>query len=303
MQYPTQQLRTWEELAQAPWPTLLIGNGLSINVWHRFSYASLYDAAQLSQQAKTIFDTLDTTTFEGVLEALMHAEIVLDAMKADEPEVANLYHHVRDVLFETVGRVHVQWNSVPDTTLDAISLAIARHEHTFTTNYDLLPYWALMREPSGRIVDLFLGGNGHVFEPGSTEVFAGRTGLYYLHGGVHLWQDDLTGRTGKWVNNGQGLLEQLKTVYTSAPSRRPLFVSEGSAQRKQRTIRRSDYLSFALSRLREDAGNTVIFGHSLSSSDEHIADALRAGPTRIFAVAIKPRSRGSDQAQMGGLRS
>lgn len=31
------------------------------------------------------------------------------------------------------------------------------------------------------------------------------TGLLFLHGGIHLWQDTLTGETGKWINQQQGV--------------------------------------------------------------------------------------------------
>jgi hypothetical protein len=39
-------LPDWSVLAKCDWPTLPIGNGLSINLWDGFRYDSLYDQAK-----------------------------------------------------------------------------------------------------------------------------------------------------------------------------------------------------------------------------------------------------------------
>jgi hypothetical protein len=66
-------------------------------------------------------------------------------------------------------------------------------------------------------------------------------------------------------------------------------VSEGTSQAKLRTIRQSTYLSFCLDRLRLAPGNAVVFGHSLSSQDQHVVDALNSGSTgSTIGVALLP---------------
>jgi hypothetical protein len=76
----TERLGPWSALADDEWPTLLVGNGLSINVWQGFSYQRLYDEAALDPAAMRVFSELRTSNFERVLEALWHTEIVTAAL-------------------------------------------------------------------------------------------------------------------------------------------------------------------------------------------------------------------------------
>lgn len=279
-------LDDWSMYDADEWPTLLTGNGLSINVWDGFSYSRPYDEASLSTTAVDVFHQLGTTNFETVLEALMHTEVVLDALGRSKSSVTALYRHVRESLFDTVRGVHVPWALLPRATLRVIGRVLDSHNKIFTTNYDLLPYWALMETPGVKIADYFWGGR-NTFDPDQTEVFDGYSAMHYLHGGVHLWQSERTGQVGKWVSDGQGLL-QLGTLYSKHSSRSPLFVSEATSRRKRRTIRRSEYLNFALDELRDDEENTVLFGSALGPQDEHVVLALRSGPRRRIAVSLRP---------------
>jgi Domain of unknown function (DUF4917) len=161
----------------------------------------------------------------------------------------------------------------------------------FTLNYDLLTYWALMNNrAAAEIVDFFWN---NPFDPVDTELRStSASGLVFLHGGIHLWQDTLTGETGKWTNQRQGgLLSQLGDALSSSPNRLPLIVSEGRSEQKQRAIRRSDYLSFGYQQLTENNDPIVIFGASFGSQDDHIVKAVRKGGRRAVAISVYPRSR------------
>lgn len=283
------QLQPWSDLLDDEWPTLFLGNGLSINVWSAFGYDRLYDEAPLDAAATRVFEELGTSNFEGVLESLMHAEIVLGALGRSTAAVARLARSVRHVLFETVRTVHVPWALLPNATLNQVATTMDGHDQIFTTNYDLIPYWALMETTGVRIADFFWGDH-NTFDADRTDLHPGYSALYFLHGGLHLWQSDATGQTGKWTSRGHGLL-RLGTMFSGYSDRRPLFVSEGTARAKRRTIRRSDYLTFALERLREDECNTVVFGASLGTQDDHIVAALRSGRRRRIAIALRPGGR------------
>lgn len=112
--------------------------------------------------------------------------------------------------------------------------------------------------------------------------------MYYLHGAIHLWQDD-RGNNGKWTNANDGNLLMLAANYRPGSGKFPLFVSEGSSKAKLQTIGRSPYLNSCLDSLRDDQANTVVFGHSLEKQDKHIVAALNKGAAREVAVSMYPR--------------
>jgi Domain of unknown function (DUF4917) len=298
-----ERLFNWSQLADRSWPSLLLGNGLSINIWRRFAYAELREQAELESAAAQLFADLDTVNFEEVLEGLWHAERVVSALQQDPMRVSALYAHVRAELVRTIQRVHIPWGAMPSMHLNQIATALDGHRFVFTLNYDLLTYWALMGNlDTTGIVDFFWN---NPFDPSNTGLKSARlTGLLFLHGGIHLWLDSVTGETGKWTNQEQGgLLSQLSTSLEAHPDRQPLMISEGRSEQKMRAIRRSEYLSFAYQQLVENSSNTVIFGTRFGDQDAHIVDALRAGGTRDFAVAVLPGTRVEVAEAMGWYRA
>lgn len=286
-------LTDWDALSSGEWPTLLLGNGLSMNLWAGFGYKSLFSSAKLSDEAKAIFTQLGTTNFEQCLECLHHANVALRALGDSTARVDATYGQVRDALFTTVGEVHVPWSDFPADTHDLIAQEISRFRSVFTTSYDLTLYWSHMwaeyksTKVVTNIVDLFWA-TGNRFDPADTVVRSSTaTRVLYLHGGLHLWQDDQTGENGKWTH-GQGRLLDIKARYGPTSDKRPLFVSEGTWAAKSRTIRQSSYLSFCLDELRRDDQPTVVFGQALADQDRHILSALSEGPSRRIAISMYP---------------
>jgi hypothetical protein len=64
------------------WETLVVGNGLSINIWRDFAYSRLFEQATLDHAARRLFSDFDTQNFETVREALWHAERTLTAFSS-----------------------------------------------------------------------------------------------------------------------------------------------------------------------------------------------------------------------------
>ncbi len=299
----TDRLRRWDQIAGAGWPTLLIGNGLSINIWSHFSYNRLVERADLNSAARQLFKEFGTVNFEIVLEALWHAERTLTALGRGAVSVQALYRHVQEELLNAVRRVHVPWDALPTQVLTRVATGLRAHQTVFTLNYDLISYWAVMAaEESAGFGDYFWSSQ-NTFNIADCELASARTGLVYLHGGVHLWQDSVTGSTGKWTRRSGGrLLKRFERDFEELPNRRPLVVSEGTSAQKMAVIRRSDYLSFGLRRLVEDSTNTVIFGASFGAQDAHVVDALNAGRPRRFAISILPGTDAHNVATMARYR-
>jgi hypothetical protein len=281
-------LQGWSTLSSQEWPTLLLGNGLSINLWEGFAYSSLFSSASLTPAAQSIFAELGTTNFEQCLECLHHAGIALKALRDPTTRVNRTYEEVRDALFEAVGTVHVPWELFPQRTHDLLARELNEYRAVFTTNYDLCLYWSHMQtDEDVNIVDYFWA-SGNQFDPADTAVRSSRaTRIHYIHGGIHLWQDDQTGENGKWTAS-RGRLLDVQSRYRPGEDRRPLFVSEGTSPAKTRTIRQSSYLSFCLDELRSDDQPTVVFGHALADQDRHMVAALAEGKSRRIAVSMFP---------------
>lgn len=303
-QQVTDQLLTWDQLSSRNWPTLLIGNGMSINIWSRFAYQRLLEQANLTPAAAQLFADLNTSNFELVLEGLWHAERVLDALKQPNQVVKDFYAHVQEALFEAVRNVHIPWNSLPTRTLARIAAVLDQHQLVFTLNYDLLTYWSVMDTTSPTYIGDYFWSTGSCFDPYDCGLAPGRTGLLYLHGGVHLWQETATGITGKWTQGSQGnLLSNLANSFHANPDLQPLMVSEGTSAQKMGIIRRSEYLSFALRELAADTSNTVIFGADFGSQDDHVVAAIRAGRRRNIAISVFPGTNDDNIATMNRYKS
>lgn len=288
----TAKLEKWSDIEDGTgWPTLLVGNGASINLWGGFDYPSLYERANLSTVAQAVFADLGVTNFETVLEAIHHAHVVVEALGNTTGDIDAQYGQLRDALFGAVHGVHINWFQFTTDKFDKIADVIQDHRAVYTTNYDLCMYWARLdaadRITKREVIDFFWNP-GNTFDPASVEV-RDRTAMYYLHGAIHLWQDD-HGDNGKWTSASDGNLLLLAGNYLPASGKLPLFVSEGTSKAKLQTIGRSPYLNFCLDSLRDDQENTVVFGHSLSEQDKHIVAALNKGAPREIAVSIYPRT-------------
>jgi hypothetical protein len=293
-------LADWRKVVEVElrWNGILIGNGSSRSVWDGFSYPSLYDRAcsgdvadPLLAEDEALFDAFETRNFERVLGSLKTAGGVARALGESDARIEERYDHIQRALFEAVGSVHVEWDRVAGEPLLNVRRALRAYKAVYSTNYDLLAYWAIMHEhEGGGFKDLFWG-NEHTFDPKDTDVSGDATLVFYLHGGIHL-RSLVDGGTRKRVAaEGRALLDDFSTSFGSDEV--PLLISEGEARDKLDSILRSDYLSFAYTRFAQHQGNLVIFGQGLSDEDAHLVDAINSWrpPRReppLIAISIRP---------------
>jgi len=283
-------LLNWADLGIERADGLLIGNGASQAIWARFKYASLYEEAKseelenpLSDADQAMFQAFDTTNFERVLEGLSAARKVLDALDLVIPQVRERYESVRMALVEAVRMVHVEWASVPENVLKRFAGILRSYRHVYSTNYDLLLYWAIMSVNAAGFTDFFFDGE---FDLSNTEIWdRDRTRILHLHGALHLYR--IGSRTVKRRRDySRNLLELFGDPYGEGAI--PLFVSEGSSEEKLATITTSDYLGFAFNSFATHEGPLVVFGHSLSDYDDHILKAMSRWEGRGLAVGLLP---------------
>jgi len=193
--------------------------------------------------------------------------------------------------------------------LEQIGTAISEYDHVFSTNYDVLLYWAILlaNESMGynHFKDYFFSRDDDEtvrFSVGDSQIWPDRgrervVGVSYLHGALHLVRT-ADGETHKLCRReGQYLLDRFGEEILDGAS--PLVVTEGTSAGKLKSIDRSGYLTFALSQLSETRGNVVVFGHSLSAQDAHIAKAIKwdREVDRTIAIGMRPSA---DDERIGG---
>jgi hypothetical protein len=287
---PNGTLVEWRDIAILhKWDTLLLGNGMSINIWEPFGYRKLYDRARsgdLSAQDLKLFSS--TPNFERVLADLLTAIRVNSAVELDAEPLLERYRNIQLALVHAVREVHLKRNRVPLATRKVISDTMARFEWVFTTSYDLLVYWAMAAEGFEPFMDHFRYRGRCEFDPARASVPANRIPIYFLHGALHL----VTGNSGAaWKlrqTDLDSILDQFGKPITGDPEARPLLVTEGSAADKLAAIEDNVYLSHALEQLRRRALPLVVFGSSLSEPDSHLAEALSENHDRPVAISMLP---------------
>jgi hypothetical protein len=166
-------LAAWQEYEPYGWRSLLLGNGFSINIWERFAYTSLFNVATSGDVDPvldaTMFEKLGTSNFEDVLRALYHARIVDEQLNSPQRnEIEAIYSRTKNSLAAAVNFAHVPHGIA---ALISINNAFRSFCRIYTTNYDLLPYWAIMHTDVWRFKDLFWGEN-NTFDPKDTSVWA-----------------------------------------------------------------------------------------------------------------------------------
>jgi hypothetical protein len=290
-------LLTWDDaVLKVPRSALLVGNGASIAVWDKFSYDSLYLLASTTQKPplpkaltnddKALFEAMKTKNFEQVMGALSTGKIVSKALGLPTAQIEERYESIRSALIEAVRWTHIPWEKATPTTLSKIRKELSQYSCVFTLSYDLLIYWAIMSENGDGFKDCFWAD---LFDAMNTDIWGRPTVVYYLHGGLHLARSANGQTLKRKYESGGNLLSTFGQPIAGYPDALPLFVSEGTASEKMKSIYNSDYLSFAFAQLMTYRGPLCIFGVSLDESDAHLLKAIQKFSSRDIAVALRPK--------------
>lgn len=285
---------------------ILLGNGFSCAVWDKFNYPSLYQKAcaedmnhPLSLKDRALFKSMDTKNFEQVLSALATTKIVNSMLELDYSIIEERYKSIQLALSEAVEKVHIPWKLLENKdVLPNIRKELLNYEFVYTTNYDLLTYWAVNLDKNNmhEFKDYFFNSS-NIFDITNTNVSTEPTKVLYLHGGLHLYAK-LSGGTIKRKNQDRkNILELFDSQLNENQETVPLIVAEGKGEDKLDSIKSSDYLSFAYGQLAKHQGSLVIFGHGLGESDKHILNAIYnpENYNRIDRIAVSIRGKNSPE--------
>jgi len=273
---------------------LLLGNGFSIAAHAPFAYGGLLQAADLDAEVRSIFAAARTTNFEAVMRYwLAEAFNGSAATKSDALAKVGL---LKRSLVEAVHRVHParrtaigpeRWAHCEQFLTNFIGRARDRRGlagRIFTTNYDLLLWWAVTPDRGRRKPDrLFKGHDG--FRLDQYEGL-GSADLVYLHGALHLFP---AGRGVRKLSysDAKGALHDQVAAHLKAGAY-PIFVAEGASHLKRPSG--DGYLRDALTKFgyTSKSPDRALFtlGHGLGLEDDHIFETLKTGKIRrIFLGA------------------
>jgi hypothetical protein len=171
----------------------------------------------------------------------------------------------------------------------------------YSTNYDLLLYWVLMRNSIVKHVDgcgRELENPSDEFVPPEEQVWSDLTwgknreeqNVFYLHGALPFF------------DNGVAILKEEYDVYKyllqkiSARMEKgeyPVFVTAGDGRQKLKHITHNQYLTFCYDSLCRAEGSLVTFGFGFGPYDEHIVEAINKAakhgkkvPDKLWSVYI-----------------
>ena len=171
-----------------------------------------------------------------------------------------------------------------------------RFKNVVSLNYDLIPYWAMLRgneEISCTwFKDGFINNSGREFA-GDIEFLRrphgncnGSTILFYPHGNLILAQENGVNEIKLRRTAADDLLE-IVLRFWKIGFHVPLFVSEGTSEKKKEAINRSRYLNTVYHEiLPKMEKSLVIYGWSMGAQDEHILRELAACNLEKIAVSV-----------------
>lgn len=257
----------------------LLGNGFSIAVHSGFSYSRLYDEARRHRPEIIPLFEGHGADFERALGACATTE--------DRDRI-------REAFIKAISITHPRHKYLsPDAPVACgrfleVFAGLSRGQHrgsVFTTNYDLLLYWVLMKRKDS--LKMYDGTDRYgVWAPERVH----NSFVYYLHGALHLYEAPV-GNFGKATEQRKlmgraeaGLIDQVRASVDKG--RFPTIVSEGSHEEKKARIGRNAYLRRISKRFVEvcDDPETALFvvGHSLGRVDQHITDKIGAGKASVY---------------------
>lgn len=285
---------------------ILLGNGFSRACRNDiFSYAALFDQAKfagISPAARNAFGALNTTDFEVVIRALKQAALLVAVYLENNPDLARRLNAdadgLRELLATTIASTH------PDRPADiqppryaACRTFLSNFNRIYTVNYDLLLYWTLMQEeiePQPEFDDGFREPEDGPADYVTWDVQnTDQQNIFYLHGGLHIFDAGPKLQKFTWCNTGIALIEQIRQALNT--NRFPLFVAEGSHDSKLDRIQHNGFLNRAYRSFAAIRGSLFVFGLSFGEADEHILRLLDKGRVKQAFVSLHgdPNSAGN----------
>jgi len=276
---------------------LLLGNGFSIACRPDcFNYGALLEEADfsgLSVEAQALFASVETSDFEAVIATLLAAEKIVGLYAIADPDLSARLRTdadcLRDALADVLASTHPDnVGSIEEWEYQSARGFLQHFGHIFTLNYDLLLYWALIQdlEPAITNDDGFRADEN---DPDAVYVVWNHfqpydQNVYYLHGGLHLFDGGSYLKKVTWKRTGVPIVDQIRAALDEGEY--PLVVTEGTTEEKLRKVQHHAYMARGLRSLVSCQGSLFVYGHSLAGNDAHILRGISKGKFKALFVSL-----------------
>ena len=291
---------------------LLFGNGFSMaydkNI---FSYNALSNFIETTGDPliQELFKKLNTKNFELIMQQLDNFCEIADIFSDDKtlvPKIKEAIEKLKNSLLDAVKELHPEHvfkvsEEKSQACIRFLQEYINRGGYVFSTNYDLLLYWVLMRNAAQNAIDGFgrdleteLDGERYI-DPDDFEYSELRWGkhkkeqtIHYLHGTLPIFDTGINIVKVQY-DTERFLLQNVRERIDKKEY--PIFVTAGNGKEKLMHIMHNKYLAFCFERLCDIEGSLVTFGFNFGEYDTHIIDAINVAakkkpPHKLWSVYV-----------------
>lgn len=291
-------LRSIEKNPRRPFH-LLVGNGFSIAYDPKiFSYNALYSFIEDLEDADltAVLSVVETKNFEVLMQYLDNFSALVGAFggQADlKQRVDAASAKLKSALLDAVKALHPEHVfTIPEEQSRAcaafLKIFLDSRGNIFSTNYDLLLYWVLMRNSA---VLSHVDGCGRELENPDeakkgedqewSDLYWGKNrseqNIFYLHGALPFFDDGVS-IVKEEYDAYNYLLQKIGARMNGGEY--PIFVAAGDGHQKLTHIMHNRYLTYCYERLCEASGSLVIFGFRFGDQDFHIIEAINRAARR-----------------------
>lgn len=271
---------------------LLFGNGFSMAYNPGiFSYNALSAFIDKTENPflKKLFEVINTKNFELLMQQLDNFIEIAKTFDIDKElieKIVEAKETLKTSLIEAVKELHPEHVFViPDDKSkkchNFLDNFLSTGGKIYSTNYDLLLYWVLMRNESKFANDGFgrelenpeeikKGGN-HKWSELRWGVNKEKQTIFYLHGTLPIFDTGIE-IVKEEYDSQHYLLRKVRERMENKSY--PIFVTAGSAQEKLNHITHNKYLAYCYDDFCNIDGSLITFGFNFGQYDTHIIDGI-----------------------------
>lgn len=271
---------------------LLLGNGFSMSYDSGiFSYNALSKFFENLDNdiLQKLFQIIKTSNFELLMEQLDNVAQISEIFGADKKVVDKIKQAtitLKESLIDAIKELHPEHVfAVPEEKSNScatfLNSFLSQEGQIFTTNYDLLLYWVLMRNDIENAIDGFGRDAEETDEwiPEEERQFSElRWGkhkkiqtVHYLHGALQLFDTGVEIIKEEYTSEHY-LLDNIKARMEKKEY--PIFVTAGNGFEKLSHIVHNKYLSYCYESLASISGSLICYGFGFGNYDEHVISAI-----------------------------